>query len=248
MRISRIYLPIESDHVASEITIEGDKAHYIRNVLRLKPNQLLHFFIINGNQYQAKVQKISKHTVDLTAIELTQSQPKKSVLTSTIAQGISSSDRMDYSIQKSAELGCQHIIPFISDFCSQKIPAHKYDKKWQHWQGVAVSACEQSGRSDIMTVAPIITLAKLTQNLTDGIYLEPTAVTTLGDLPQKLQLKHTFLIGPEGGFSPDEIDAFVQAKLTGIRLGHRVLRTETVAPVILSAMHALYGDFKQLVE
>jgi 16S rRNA (uracil1498-N3)-methyltransferase len=247
MRISRIYLPIEMSLVPQTLCISGEKAHYIKNVLRLKPSQVLHFFTPSGHQYQAIIASISKHEIQLIDVEITSSQTHKSTLTTTIAQGISSSDRMDYTIQKAAELGCTKLIPFISDFCSQKIPVHKFDKKQQHWQAVAISASEQSGRTDIMQIEPISDLNSITAQVNDGIYLDPTARQTLNQLSKNLQTTQTFIIGPEGGFSLEELDGFQQVGYIGIQLGQRVLRTETVAPVIMGAMHALYGDFKQPV-
>lgn len=248
MRISRIYLPLETSTIGNRVNIEGDKAHYIRNVLRLKPGFTLHFFTPNGSQYKCKLGLINKHKVELTDICLTEKQPENSILNTTLAQGISSSDRMDYSIQKSAELGCNKIIPFLSDFCSQKVPEHKYEKKMKHWQTVSISACEQSGRSTIMEIEPITRLEHLINDISNGIYLDPTAKLTLHNLPTELQQNQTFFIGPEGGFSAEELLAFNQSACLGIQLGQRVLRTETVAPVIMGAMHALYGDFKPQVE
>ncbi len=248
MRISRIYLPLQLSSISHTISVEGDKAHYIRNVLRLKVGFTLHFFIPNGNQYQCRIGHISKHQVDLIDICLTEEQPENSILNTTIAQGISSSDRMDYSIQKAAEMGCQKVIPFVSDFCSQKIPEHKFEKKLAHWQAVAISACEQSGRSHLMTVAPIHQLVPLVQSVENGVYLDVTAEQSLHHLPKELQQEHSIFIGPEGGFSENELALFKQAGYFGVQLGHRVLRTETVAPVIMGAMHTLYGDFKPLAE
>jgi 16S rRNA (uracil1498-N3)-methyltransferase len=174
---------------------------------------------------------------------LTEEQPQSSLLHTTLAQGISSSDRMDFSIQKAAELGCIRIIPFLSEFCSSKVPEHKFDKKLKHWQAVAISACEQSGRTDIMQIDPIETLVDVIDKTELGIYLDPTASTTLHDLPENLQQQQTFFIGSEGGFSPEELIRFKDKGYVGVQLGPRVLRTETVAPVIMGAMHALYGDF-----
>ncbi len=244
MRISRIYLPVSTSAIQESIVIEGEKAHYIRNVLRLKKGYILHFFTPSGDQYQAKIKNIAKHDVTLEDIIMTAEQPQVSSLHTTIIQGISSTDRMDYSIQKAAELGCNKVIPMLSDFCSQKIPKHKFEKKLQHWQAVAISACEQSGRADIMEIGSIQSLQSCVETIETAIYLEPTAQQTLHDLPERLQTRHHFFIGPEGGFSPEELTLFKNAAYMGIKLGQRVLRTETVAPVILGAMHALYGDFK----
>jgi len=244
MRISRIYLPINDSQISNEVIVDDNKAHYIRNVLRLKQNNVLQFFNGTGGQYEGTISSISKHQVILSNIQLTSQQPQASTLSSTLVQGISSSDRMDYTIQKAAELGCKRLIPVLSTFCSQKIPSHKYDKKLQHWQAVAVSACEQSGRSDLLSIEPISTLDETVKNCSEGVYLDPTAKHCLHNLPEHLQQQHTLFIGPEGGFSPEELNAFESHNYFGIQLGQRVLRTETVAPVILSALHTLYGDFK----
>ncbi len=244
MRISRIYLPICSSSIEKSVTIEGEKAHYIRNVLRLKKGFILHFFTPSGNQYQGTIKDITKHQVILDGIALTAEQPQSSFLTTTIVQGISSTDRMDYSIQKAAELGCAKVIPMLSDFCSQKIPKHKFEKKLKHWQAVAISACEQSGRADIMEIMPPQTLLTCVKHIETGIYLEPTAKQTIHDLPENLKTNQSFFIGPEGGFSPEEIKLFEEANYFGIKLGQRVLRTETVVPVIMGAMHTLFGDFR----
>jgi 16S rRNA (uracil1498-N3)-methyltransferase len=243
MRISRIYLPETGIQEGQAVHIEGIKAHYIRNVLRLKTGHLLEFFTPDGRQYQGTIGEISKHRVSLLQVKPTEEQPQASSLKVTLVQGISSSDRMDYTIQKAAELGCQRIIPVLTEFCSQKLPAHKFDKKLAHWQGVAVSACEQCGRSDLLEITPISQLSDILGSLDQGIYLEPTATTTIHQLPTALQHKLHVLIGPEGGFSPGELESMEAHGLTGVVLGKRVLRTETVAPVILSALHTLYGDF-----
>ncbi|MFC3194379.1 16S rRNA (uracil(1498)-N(3))-methyltransferase [Marinicella sediminis] len=243
MRISRIYLPETTINAEQEITIDGVKAHYIRNVLRLKINHIIEFFTPDGQQYQGTISDLGKHHVTLSGIQTTSNQPQPSSLQVTLVQGISSSDRMDYTVQKAAELGCQQLIPVLSEFCSQKIPPHKYEKKQQHWQAVAISACEQTGRSDLLHIQPVTTLEAITQNNREAIYLEPTATTKINQLPATLRQNMVIFVGPEGGFSPTELDRFRDAGYTGVVLGQRVLRTETVAPVILSALHTLYGDF-----
>ena len=248
MRISRIYLPLTSDQIQPSIIIEDEKAHYIRNVLRAKTGQQLNFFTPAGIEYQGSIVDIKKHQVFLAEIKPLDTQPKPASLKTTLVQGISSSDRMDFSIQKAAELGCQTMIPVLTDFCSQKIAAHKQTKKLQHWQAVAISASEQSGRADVMQVAPITPLAKVIQEIHEAIYLEPTANRYIQQLPPQYQTEQTIFIGPEGGFSPTEVQAFEAADYLGIQLGQRVLRTETVAPVIMAALHTLYGDFKPLTD
>jgi len=244
MRVSRIYLPIDHKSLSDTWVIEQPKAHYIRNVLRLKPGHILQFFTASGRQYNAVIDTVNKHNVVIKDIAACQDVLPKSSLRLTLIQGISASDRMDYSIQKAAELGCLSIQPVTTEFCSQRIADHKYTKKQQHWQGVSISACEQSGRSDVMPIEPIKTLSEVVSNTPSGIYLEPTADHFIHDLPNDLQQQCHVFIGPEGGFSPMELKQFEQRNFCGIKMGQRVLRTETMAPVFLSAMHTLYGDFK----
>lgn len=244
MRISRIYLPLSHHDVKQSITITAEKAHYIRNVLRLKAGQVLHFFTPAGTEFSANIASINKHEVVLHEINPISEQPIPSQLNTTLIQGISSSDRMDYSIQKAAELGCTKIIPVLTDFCSQKIAVHKRTKKELHWQAVAISACEQSGRVDVMQISPIEPLEQALKIISNAIYLEPNANHFLNQLPKEYQQQQTIIIGPEGGFSPTEIELFEAKNYLGVQLGQRVLRTETVAPVIMGALHALYGDFK----
>lgn len=243
MRVSRIYLPINHLNLKDTWIIEQPKAHYIRNVLRLKPGHPLQFFTATGQQYDAVIAAVNKHEVVIKDIVACQQEPPKSTLHITLVQAISSSDRMDYTIQKAAELGCKQIQPVFSEFCSHRIASHKYEKKQQHWQAVAISACEQSGRADLMEVSGIKSLTEIMSNNHLGIYLEPTADQFIHDIPESLQQQCHIFIGPEGGFSPTELTQFEQQGHYGIKMGQRVLRTETMAPVVLSAMHTLYGDF-----
>jgi len=240
MRISRIYLPITDDEFTTEYTIQDDKAHYIRNVLRLKSGEQLSVFTQDGSEYLCQIDQVDRHQVHISTVEtLTPAAPSK--LDITIIQGISSSDRMDYTVQKSAEMGATRLVPVWTEYCSTRIATNKYPKKLQHWQNIAISASEQCGRADILEIIPIITLAEALSDMHHGIYLEPTADAVLADLKNHQSL--SVLIGPEGGFSPTEIESFEKQQLTGIRMGQRVMRTETAAPAILAALHTLYGDF-----
>ncbi|WP_395377116.1 16S rRNA (uracil(1498)-N(3))-methyltransferase [Marinicella sp. W31] len=240
MRISRIYLPITDQQFAAEYTIHDEKAHYIRNVLRLKNGDQLRIFTQDRNEYLCQIDQVDRHQVHIRSIEtLPAMAPSK--LHTTIIQGISSSDRMDYTVQKSAEMGAARIQPVWTEYCSTKIATNKYAKKQQHWQNIAISASEQCGRADILEIMPICTLSEAISDIGHGVYLEPTAESVLADLNNHQSL--SVLIGPEGGFSQAEIQLFEKQQLTGIRMGQRVMRSETVAPVILAALHTLHGDF-----
>ena len=162
----------------------------------------------------------------------------------TVVQAISAGDRMDYTVQKSAEMGVVKLIPVFSTYCSHKIPANKIDKKRAHWQAIANSACEQSGRCDLVHIAtPCLLEDAIKTHGHNGLYLEPTARNKIINLPDDLKTDLSVFIGPEGGFSDIEIASFESAGMFGTQLGQRILRTETAAPVILAAVHTLFGDF-----
>lgn len=244
MRISRIYIPLHSSQLENTITLSSDKAHYVRNVLRLKQGERLNFFCQNGLEFSAVLDFSSRRQVVLKNLQPSSQSSQPTSIKVTIVQSISSGDRMNYTVQKAAEMGCLRLIPVLSDHVSQKIAKHKWQQKQQHWQAVAISACEQSGRCDLLTVDPIQNLSEVLFKFRDrGIYLEPTVSARLHQIPERLHQELAVFIGPEGGFSEAELSRFTEQQLTPVKLGNRVLRTETVAPVILSALHTLYGDF-----
>lgn len=245
MRISRIYLPVSSKQVDNNIDIVGSKAHYIRSVLRLKPEQQLTFFTNDANEYTAKIKEVSKHKICLHQISQNYNQAAASSLNTSIIQCISSSNRMDYCIQKAAELGCNHLIPVFSEHCSTKIPNNKYEKKRLHWQSIAISACEQSGRCDILKVEPIENLNEIIDSFDSGLFMDTDGKNTIAQVTVKAQQKINVFIGPEGGFSDNEIRLLKENNYLDVKMGQRVLRTETAAVVILSALHTLFGDFKE---
>lgn len=244
LRISRLHLPLQSTDVKETVNITGDQAHYVRNVLRLKKGHPMVFFTQDGQEYVAQIDAVDRHDVKLINIQESNDSVPPSSVNITLIQAISAGDRMDYTVQKSAEMGARALIPVFSEYCSQKIPVNKYDKKVKHWQAVANSACEQSGRCDLLQIHPITSLKAVSEShASNGVFLEPTATKKLSDLaipqPQNLSI----FIGPEGGFSHAETAAMAQLGMMGIQMGQRVLRTETAAPVILAAVHTLYGDF-----
>ena len=152
---------------------------------------------------------------------------------------------MDYTIQKAVELGVSRIIPLFTEHCGVQLQGERLEKRVKHWQGVVVSACEQCGRNRI---PPVDTPATLTQWLAmpgEGLrlVLAPDAEYSLAQLPAPSG-PVTLLIGPEGGLSDQEIALAKQAGYTGLRLGPRILRTETAAVAALAAMLGTWGDFR----
>jgi 16S rRNA (uracil1498-N3)-methyltransferase len=176
----------------------------------------------------------------------------------TLAQAISSGDRMDFTIQKAVEMGVTAIQPIASQRSVVKLSGERAEKRREHWQNIVISACEQSGRALVPEVAAPLTLVNwldlIAPSPSQGegwgegkkfqikLLLSPTATQTLQDLAKPMG-EICLLIGAEGGLTADEIDLAVTYHFIPVRLGNRVLRTETAALAALAAMQTLWGDF-----
>jgi 16S rRNA (uracil1498-N3)-methyltransferase len=213
-------------------------------VLRLAAGDAVIAFDGRGNEYAALIERIGKSGVTLTLGE-PQSVDRESSLEVTLAQGISSGERMDYTVQKAVELGVTAIQPLASERSIVRLSAERAAKRVAHWQGIAVAACEQSGRNRVPEVLPVASVTGwLAQVPSDALRLtlSPNAESTLQEL-ERPQGSIALLVGPEGGLSPRERDDARAAGFSGLKLGPRVLRTETAALAALAAMQALWGDF-----
>ena len=241
MRLIRIYYP-ETTEIGNQIFIEGDQAHYLRNVLRAKIGQRINFFNNVGKEYSIEIQEISKKGIQAKVINEVAPNPK-SKLEITLVQSLSKGERMDYTVQKATELGIHKIIPIFSEFCEVKLPANRVEKKLKHWQSIAINASEQSYRPDIPEICNPISLAEYCNQQRKGILLEPEKSRTISELAKLQWQKFDIVVGPEGGWSPKDLQQLESTGLTPIQFGQRILRTETVAPAILAAIHSLWGDF-----
>ena len=177
-------------------------------------------------------------------VELTEQLPGQpdSPLRVHLGQGLSRGERMDWAIQKATELGVAEITPIVSERCEVRLKDERADKRLAHWQQVAISACEQCGRSTVPLIHPPLLLADwLAQVEADlKLVLHPVAEPLVSHAkPTSL----AFLIGPEGGLNDNEVSQAVAAHFQAARLGPRVLRTETAAAVALSVAQQLWGDF-----
>jgi 16S rRNA (uracil1498-N3)-methyltransferase len=152
---------------------------------------------------------------------------------------------MDFTLQKAVELGVSAIHPLTAERSVVKLSGERADKRREHWQNVVISACEQSGRAIVPKVSvtvPLLNWLGAMPEFALKIMLSPTAEHTLHDLPRPTG-DICLLIGCEGGFAPLEIKAAESVDFTPIRLGARILRTESAALAALSAMQTLWGDF-----
>ena len=240
MRVPRFYYPQLSEKDGT-VTLPGDVHRHAVQVLRLKPGATIKLFDGRGLEYDAELQAVSKRESTVRLAKLV-SRESESPLSITLVQGVSRGDRMDYTLQKAVELGVNRVLPVITERCNVNLSGSRADKKREHWHGVMVSACEQSGRNMLPELAEVQHYDAMLSETNQGarLILDPTAkqgFKTLGKLTDV-----TLLIGPEGGFSESEIQQAVLSGCQSIQFGPRILRTETAAISAIAVLQMLWGD------
>lgn len=239
MRLSRFFVdaPLSLGHHE----LPEAQAHYIGRVLRLTPGAAVQLFDGSGREFLGELTEVSKKVVSVTLNEALDGSPE-SPLRIHLGQGLSRGERMDWAIQKATELGVTEITPLVSERCEVRLKDERADKRLAHWRQIAISACEQCGRSVLPVIHAPVSLADWQRQVDADLklVLHPVAAPLASHAhPSSL----AFLIGPEGGLSDAEVE---QAKAVGFhaaRLGPRVLRTETAPVVALSVAQQLWGDF-----
>ncbi|WP_097306634.1 16S rRNA (uracil(1498)-N(3))-methyltransferase [Pseudomonas chlororaphis] len=239
MRLSRFF--IDAPLSLGEHELPEAQAHYIGRVLRMAEGDALQLFDGSGNEFRGKLLEVGKKRVVVQLDESFAGQVE-SPLQIHLGQGLSRGERMDWAIQKATELGVNEITPIFSERCEVRLKDERADKRLAHWRQVAVSACEQCGRSRVPVIHPPGLLADwIKQTQADlKLVLHPVAE------PLESHAKPAtlaFLIGPEGGLSDAEVDQAQGAGFLPARLGPRVLRTETAPVVALTVAQQLWGDF-----
>lgn len=238
MRISRFF--IDAPLSLGTCDLPEASAHYIGRVLRLTAGTAVQLFDGSGQEYSGVLVEVGKKHVKV-ELQALVTGLAESTLRIHLGQGLSRGERMDWAIQKATELGVAEITPIVSERCEVRLKDERADKRLAHWRQIAISACEQCGRSVVPTINPPVLLQDwLTLEAELKLVLHPVAAP-LSAHPRPASL--AFLIGPEGGLSDGEIE---QARLAGFhsaRLGPRVLRTETAPVVALSVAQQLWGDF-----
>ena len=231
--------------LGARFSLPPGPARHAARALRLAPDDVVTLFNGRGGEYAARIERIHKDEV---AVRITgfSDIERESRLRVMLAQGISSGERMDYTLQKAVELGVAAIQPIAARRSVVKLAGERADKRVAHWQGVVASACEQCGRNRLPGVAAPQTLAHwLASGLATEsrlLFLSPQADRRLAELDAPTAAD-CLVAGPEGGFETDEIAALQAAGAIPVRLGARVLRTETAALAALAAMQTLWGDF-----
>lgn len=214
------------------------------NVLRVKNTEEIVLFNGNGKSYPALPEVLEKRRASVRILR-EEATDNESPLNITLVQAVSSAERMDFTLQKSVELGVAEIRPVISERCVVRLSGERAEKRVVRWQEIVVSACEQSGRNIVPKVLPLTTYAQALQQLpqeTTKLLMSLNRAQKLSDV--RLQSgKVVFMVGPEGGWTEKEEQQAFDAGFQSVTLGKRVLRTETASLAAIAAMQTLWGDF-----
>jgi len=246
MRLTRIHVDAALAPGARVVLPEAAATHLVR-VLRLQPGDACVLFNGDGHDYDARIAAIGKRGAEA---EVAAARPvdNESPLRITLLQGIARGEKMDWILQKATELGIAAVLPVASERSEVKLDAARADKRLAHWRSVVVSACEQSGRARVPEVAPPQALAPALARgepmnglPMPGYLLDPFADRAIAGLPAALR-ECTLAVGPEGGWSPRDREHLLAAGFVGLRLGPRILRTETAGIAAIAALQSRAGD------
>ncbi|HEZ4467331.1 TPA: 16S rRNA (uracil(1498)-N(3))-methyltransferase [Neisseria meningitidis] len=238
----RFYLP-ENLSVGQTVALPGNIVRHL-NVLRVRPNENITLFDGKGKAHAAQLTVLEKRRAEAEILH-EETADTESPLNITLIQSISSGDRMDFTLQKSVELGVTAIQPVISERCIVRLDGERAAKRLARWQEIVISACEQSGRNTVPPVLPIIGY----REALDKMPSESTKLIMSINRARKLaDIRHpsgaiVFMVGPEGGWTEQEEQQAFDAGFQAVTLGKRILRTETAALAALAAMQTLWGDF-----
>ncbi len=241
MRLTRCYLDQPLDVGTTVILPESAAQHLIR-VLRLREGDACVLFNGDGHDHDARIVAIGKRE---TQAEITARRriDNESPLRITLLQGIARGEKMDWIVQKATELGVARILPVASERSDVRLDEARAHKRHAHWREIAISACEQSGRAVLPELLPTQPLASATRRCDGaGFILDPASGASIKSVASTLSTASTLAIGPEGGWSPRDLEQLREAGFCGLRLGPRVLRTETAGIAAIAALQALAGD------
>lgn len=228
------------------ITITGPDAYHINRVLRMKPGERVTLIAEDGQAAIAVIQQVEENCIQLCPEEMIKEERESPVKVS-LAQCLPKSDKMDYIVQKAVELGVDSIIPVISQNTVVRYDAKKKAERVSRWQKIAGEAAKQSGRLQVPVVAAVQDLAKLFQHIDKEskvlLLYEGQVDSTLKQVLRNGDSRHyTIIVGPEGGFSPDEVQLCRSMGALVVTLGPRILRTETAPVAAISIVMYECGD------
>ncbi|HIP53346.1 MAG TPA: 16S rRNA (uracil(1498)-N(3))-methyltransferase [Chromatiales bacterium] len=242
MRQTRVFTP-QSLTTGIRLTLEPEASRHLLQVLRLRTGAEITVFNGDGRDYAARLASVERKAAVLEIGEPSGLEPAPA-LQIHLGLGISRGERMDFAIQKAVELGVSAITPLFTERSVVRLTGARLEKRRGHWQGVVIGACEQSGRRRLPELHAASHLPDwLDQGHAGGLLLDHRAGTALPQM-NPTRDRFTLLVGPEGGLAPVEQEAARRTGFIGVRLGPRVLRTETAPLAALAAIQALWGDFR----
>jgi 16S rRNA (uracil1498-N3)-methyltransferase len=243
VRLNRVFIdaPLAP---GARVTLSGSAAGHVTRVLRLRAGEALTLFNGSGGEFSATLASASDKAV-VAAVGAQQRIERESPLALTLAQGVSRGERMDLVVQKATELGVAGLIPVLTERSVVRLDAAQAARKLEHWRAIAIAACEQSGRNRPPQVAAPVPLNEWLRSAAataTKLLLSPSVALRVPDIapPAGAVL---ILIGPEGGLTPEEQGRALAAGFIGVRMGPRVLRTETAAIAALTLLQREFGDF-----
>ncbi|NCT67186.1 MAG: 16S rRNA (uracil(1498)-N(3))-methyltransferase [Rhodanobacteraceae bacterium] len=243
MRIPRIYVP-QPLQPGSEIELPVQAGEHLARVLRLERGHPLRLFNGDGGEYAGEIATLAKRSVSARVLEAMRETDRESPLRITLGQGVARGEKMDWILQKATELGVARIVPLITDRTEVKLDAERSGRRLAHWEAVVASACEQCGRNRLPEILAPVRLADWAAALGDDagvrLALDPKGDAGVRDLAPGAHA--TLVVGPEGGLSEHDLATLAQAGFRGLRLGPRILRTETAGLAALAALQAIHGD------
>lgn len=237
-RVSRIFTQ-NFDPDSPQITLQGDTAHYLLNVLRVKTGQPLELIDGNGLMRPAVVAERGRRDLTLDA-QVVQTLDNRGPLRLTLELAMTKGERFEWALQKATELGVDAIQPLITQRSEVRLNDDRQAKKHARWQAIVIAAVEQSKRSHVPKLHSPIDITELAPLTHAGLILAPGQA---GDWPGQVIQTLRVLIGPEGGFTDDEVQWALDHGYQGIGLGPRILRAETAAAAAVTLCQSRYGDF-----
>ncbi|MBB1088497.1 16S rRNA (uracil(1498)-N(3))-methyltransferase [Lysobacter sp. SG-8] len=244
MRTTRVH--VDAGLTAGlELDLPEGAANHLARVLRLVEGDGCVLFNGDGHDYPARLVAVGKRQVRV-AVDAGIPVENESPLPVVLLQGVARGEKMDLILQKATELGVVAVHPLWSQRSEVKLEGARADKRHAHWQSVVVSACEQSGRARVPVVAAPLPLTRVLQGLPAGgrrLTLDPGGGHCLGSLAVDPGEPVLLAVGPEGGWSPRDREQLHDAGFEGLRLGPRILRTETAGLAAIAALQARLGDF-----
>lgn len=245
MNLPRFYCP-EPLSANLQISLPENAARHASRVLRLREGDEMVLFDGSGGEYAARIAEVIRDRVQVDVLAW-HAVERESPIAITLVQALQAGEKMDMTVQKAVELGVARIVPVSSRRSVVKLEGERALRRVQHWRAVATSACEQCGRNRVPLVAELVRLGQWVDvpcaPEVRRLVLLPGAALSLADMPGVQPGSQVeILIGAEGGFAPEEIEQALQAGYVGVRLGPRILRTETAGLAALAVIQSLWGD------